>query len=390
MAKIHITLVGGEPSPVYWAIKHSMPDVVVLVYSQESVKSAANVKRVISKNFGDKVQIKEALFGALDLTGTQSQVASIFKCYQNDDVEVNIASGPKMWTYYFVEGAKNMDNVSFVNIDQNCVFYNYTQKQQFDDIKFNMHDELSLHTEYDYNYFDDNTYDESDLKEIHKIESLRGFGSYEFSDLIKKMKTEFEHLHIKRSDDLESKKNIIPKEMKKSKDNSFILWNKETESFLVHLENSQGKIKEEKLESIYAFDFLFNGVWFELRVGELIKKCLECQEVIYSCEFKDGAESTQNEIDLIANIGKRLLFVECKTDVSKITDIDKFSSSARNYGGNGTRKLFITYEKLDETETSKCKNNRILHFSWKEDHDGLPPIAALEKYLKDNLSKSRL
>ena len=38
MAKIHITLVGGQPAPVYHGIVAIQPDKIVFIYSQESIE----------------------------------------------------------------------------------------------------------------------------------------------------------------------------------------------------------------------------------------------------------------------------------------------------------------------------------------------------------------
>ena len=45
MAKVHITLVGGQPAPVYKGIIDQHPDAVILVCSNDSVELADNVQK---------------------------------------------------------------------------------------------------------------------------------------------------------------------------------------------------------------------------------------------------------------------------------------------------------------------------------------------------------
>ena len=69
-------------------------------------------------------------------------------------------------------------------------------------------------------------------------------------------------------------------------------------------------------------------------------------------------------MDIIVNTGDKLLFVECKTKLSKITDIDKFHSVVKNYGGMGSKGLIFTLTPMTDTDLEKCKDNDIISFSW--------------------------
>ena len=74
-----------------------------------------------------------------------------------------------------------------------------------------------------------------------------------------------------------------------------------------------------------------------------------------------------------------------QTRLFKITDIDKFRSAVNNYGGLGSKALFITDIPLSEQALEKCVDNNILSFSITENggiiHCQKALFAMLEKEL---------
>ena len=63
------------------------------------------------------------------------------------------------------------------------------------------------------------------------------------------------------------------------------------------------------------------------------------------------------------NLGSRLLFVECKTQISNTTDIDKFKTAVDNFGGTGCLKLFVSYYTMLPNTREKCRDCNIMCFS---------------------------
>ena len=89
---------------------------------------------------------------------------------------------------------------------------------------------------------------------------------------------------------------------------------------------------------------------------------------------------------LIKIIVPKLLFVECKTQIAKTTDIDKFRSVVKTYGGTGSKGLFVTKEKLSDVARAKCIENAILSFSFKDAENwNLQPEKALALLLDNEL-----
>lgn len=85
-----------------------------------------------------------------------------------------------------------------------------------------------------------------------------------------------------------------------------------------------------------------------------------------NCVFKSEQSTSKfndkNEVDVIVNTGQKLLFVECKTKITNITDIDKFASVVRNYGGDGSKSLFVTMFEMNEQQKEKCNDNKIANY----------------------------
>jgi hypothetical protein len=70
----------------------------------------------------------------------------------------------------------------------------------------------------------------------------------------------------------------------------------------------------------------------------------------------------KNEVDIIVDAGTKLLFVECKTQVKNSTDVDKFASVVRTYGGLGSKALFVTYSPMVPEALEKCVEKGIAVF----------------------------
>lgn len=63
----------------------------------------------------------------------------------------------------------------------------------------------------------------------------------------------------------------------------------------------------------------------------------------------------------------KLLFVECKTQVYDITDVDKFFEVTRHTGGLSAKPIFFTYEEIRLDAKEKCENNNIPCYCMKKE-----------------------
>ncbi len=85
-----------------------------------------------------------------------------------------------------------------------------------------------------------------------------------------------------------------------------------------------------------------------------------------NCHFPSRQGLEKNEVDIIINAGSKILFVECKTQITKNIDIDKFRSVVKTYGGIGSKALFVTDASMSELARQKCEDHGILTFSLKD------------------------
>ena len=92
------------------------------------------------------------------------------------------------------------------------------------------------------------------------------------------------------------------------------------------------------------------------------------------------------ERNVIVNVGGKLLFVECKTQIADNTDIDKFRTAVRNYSGMGGKALFVTYSPMRPEAVQKCKDSGILTFSFQKDSYLMRPESELLNMLDKEIT----
>lgn len=361
MAKIHITLVGEQTTPVYQGIIYANPDKVVYIYSDKSRENAELIKSEV------KIDAEMRKIDPVDLNEIEKKVCLCFERYKNDEVSLNISSGTKPWAYYFTNIFSAHPNAMVLYIDQNGNLWNFVDKTSVA-VPFDMDAQFRLrgNSLEDYNRFKD--YTNEDVGAVSQIESLRTFNTNDFNFI-----TDFFENH--------PEKTIVSNE----KTGSSLTWYKETKSFDFFLRKNNGESQKYSLKSPHIRSLLLNAGWFEFKVSLLLSKWDKCKTLRMNCKFPSRDKTLKNEIDIIVDTGNKLLFVECKTQISKITDIDKFNSAVKNYGGMGSKALFVTDARMTETAKEKCKEYDIMTFSLQDNHLGLPVENALQLLLDSEL-----
>lgn len=359
MSKVHITLVGGQPAPVYHGIMATKPDKVIYVHSADSQKSL----KVLFKEIETP---SECIL--LDVTLPQrikDCAENLAEQYKNDEVTMNISSGLKSWAYWFGVTFNKYPNASVVYIDQNNVLWNYKTMESSVNFEFDMHVLFRLYgnpLENNYTRFED--YTEEDFKAITAIEWLRNTNIPVFN----KLTTVFdkERAHLLRN----SKTGTF------TNNDSFVEWDKVLQQVRIGI-SRKGKLHETQLSSPHIFNLAFNAGWFEAKVARLLSKWKRTKNICLNCRFPFKPDVDKNEVDILVNTGIKILFVECKTQITNITDIDKFRSVIKAYGGMGSKGLFITDAKMTDIAKAKCEEHGILTFSLQDDHLGMSIEKAL-------------
>lgn len=352
MTKVHITLVGGQPMPVYNGIAATSPDKLVFIYSESSSKQVEAIRAEIDS----RIIIEES--GPLSTTNPQeiiSRAQLLAETYKDDEITVNISSGLKSWSHLFARVFDPLPNASVIYIDQNNVVWNYrTMTQQgvvdFDlDVLFRLQGNPLVH------FVPFSNYTDNDKKTLDKLVEARRYNCGTFNRLTTILSKEWENK-------IAQQKNGILELSEKE----YIEWEKPDFVRLV-LSTKKYGVKEFVAESPNAVSMSFHTGWFEYKIARMLSHWRYAKDVRLNCIFppqkNPDIRFPKNEIDLIVNTGTKLLFVECKTQIANSTDIDKFRTAVKNYGGMGSKALFITDNVMTDMQKEKCRESGIMTFS---------------------------
>lgn len=365
MKKVHITLVGGQPVPVYIGIKDDgQANTVVLVCSSQSKTEAERIKEQFPKR---KILVKEC--PPVELDDIENLVMELSKEYHDYEKTINLTSGTKLWSLTFFRVFCQDRNSHFIYIDQNNQITDIlTKDSHVGVINTLMRFELYGTPLTSFRMLEE--YDEEDLHVAKEIEGFRNKNRSEFIRLTGNRNT----LEMKERDILTTEKG------------SRIEYSLDERWARMDLYTYKGLLTKE-FHCRHLFDILFNSGWFELKTAIELSKNEGINKIWLNCEFADSEGNPKNEIDIIAELDNRLLFVECKTMIHDSTDIDKFRSALRNFSGTSTTGIFVTNDRPNAVSMSryehameKCKDNGIQTFNfslWSADPIDTPTLKTI-------------
>lgn len=365
MKKVHITLVGGQPVPVYIGIKDDgQANTVILVCSAQSKTEAERIEEQFPKR---KILVKEC--PPVELEGIENLAIKLFKEYADYEKTINLTSGTKLWSLTFFRVFNQDRNSHFIYIDQNNHITDIlTQNTHIGSINTLKRFELYGTPLTSFRLLEE--YDDEDLHIAKEIERIRNRNRYEFIRL-----TGNRNAHEMNERDILA-----------TEKGSRLEYSQDERWARIELYNSNGFLTKE-FHCKHLFDILFNSGWFELKTAKELSKNERINKIWLNCEFADSGGNPKNEIDIIAELDNRLLFVECKTMIHDSTDIDKFRSALRNFSGTSSTGIFVTNDKPNAISMSryehameKCKDNGILTFNfslWRTNYDDSPTLKAI-------------
>lgn len=371
MSKIHITLVGGQALPVYNAIKATQPEYIVYVHSRQSVKLLPLLTAEIDTPY------ESIILDATNPFEINEMANGLAEKYAEDDVWVNISSGPKSWAYFFSVAFSSRANATVMYMDQNNVIWDYNQMQSIETFEFDMDPVFRLHNNKLEHYTPYTDYTSDDLTAQKKVGELRRFCYEDFNELTA-------NLDKKKQNILANQKTGV---FESKKSNSFVEWDKSGEVPFVRLSlcNKRGEVLEKTIESPHIIDIVFNSGWFEYRIASIISQWNKFKEIRMNCKFKLKPNVDKNEVDIIVNAGIKIFFVEVKTQIFDTTAIDKFASVVKGYGGTASKALFVTDAPMSELALKKCEERYVIPFSLKNYATPKAAKDALYKLLDENL-----
>ena len=374
--KVHITLVGGQPAPVYHGIIATDPDLVVYVYSSQSKKALLRLESEVKVPYEHQEPLD-----ATDPFEIMHRAIGLAEKYKDDEVTLNISSGLKSWSHLFGKVFDMMPNASVVYMDQNNVLWNYRTMQSSDNFVFNMDTLFRLQGNGLEHYTPFADYTDDDFRSMQTVEQARNYQTADFNALTTVLPKAWSAQLTNQKSGRFEKDNEVFAEWEKGK---FVRLSLKTKKY---------GIQEFYAESPHAVEIAFNSGWFEYKVARMLSHWHYATDIRLNCVFPPISEKNKNiakkfpknEVDVIVNTGKKILFVECKTKISNSTDIDKFRTVVKNYGGMGSKALFITLEPMTKTQMEKCAESSITYFSLKDPDFGPNKEQELFKLLESFL-----
>lgn len=344
MSKIHITLVGGQTAPIYSGIIEFDPDQVIFICSEQTKEEAERVKSKIA------CPSELIIIDPIELKQISDTANRLLDYYQKDEMSLNLTGGTKPWNLLFFKVFVDEENATLFYIDQNNKIWDL-KSYQSRIFTFNIESLFSIYGTPLKHYTDFNTYTARDIETIEQIERLRSYNYGSFNELT-------------------NIRNVKENHFEELEDGSYIRCNQSEGWVELCLQSKQKGTMTKRLHSENINSIIFKSGWFELKIAHLLSKWNKAKNIQLNCVFKAQNNVDKNEIDIIVNTGSKLLFVECKTQIKTITDIDKFHSAVKNFGGMGSKALFITDASMREEAKEKCQDNDILSFSLQDNKSG--------------------
>ncbi len=373
MSKVHIALIGGQTMPVYVGMREIDAEKVVLVHSRQSVEDAERVKK-------DFPTVEELVrFDPLDYDLIQKDAMGLLERFTNDEVTVNVSSGTKPWAIAFAFLSERYGNVSIIYVDQNSVLYDYTHNEKKNaTVEFDIATLLRFNNrEYSSCVLLDD-YTDDDLKVLNDVKNFRKVNFRDFNKLT--------ILNGKENNKFQNDKTGTLGLM----DGSSISWDKNANRIEMVLGNKRREPVRKVFVSPNVMKIVMNTGWFEYEVARLLSGWKHASEIKMNVVFPYNGSLPKNEIDVMLSTGRKLVFVECKTQIFKNTDIDKFSTVVKNYGGLGCKALFVTEGNMKAEAKEKCNDNKIMTFSMKDEFGMLSREQALYMMLDNELFNTNI
>lgn len=354
MANVHIALVGGQTYPVYLGIAETSPDRVILVHSQSSLPEA---QRIAAEFKGSGIPFMYEQYDPVNVTQVLDKSRMMAKIMSDEDYyTINLTSGTKVWSILFREAFASKPNVKFIYVDQSCYIYDLSNGDSRQGAAINPDCVFRLNGIGAINYLNYSDLNDSDLNVLRAVKRLARVNWKEFNELTILSTPEKNQCLRARQGEIEHNE-------------SYMTWDRDSCTATVSISGRDGQEVTKTLTSPHVFNLLLNAGWFEAEVARILSGWRHSCEVRLNVKFPYIEGNPKNEIDVIVSTANRMMFVECKTQIHTLTDLDKFSKAVRNYGGTGCHALFVTYWTMTPEAAEKCRDNGIIPFSFKDTLD---------------------
>ena len=359
--KHQISLVGGQLLPVYVGIKELNPEKVHFIVSNESKASISVLKPLLSN-----ITFTEYTCNPFDFYSIKIICENIIeKLDKSDEVTFNLTGGTKIMVLaaQAIIHDKNLKGF-YINQDNTILeLPTYAKQQLKTEISIQEFFDLSGHHLFSAKKLND--YSIEDFKTARNIEAFAN-NDKRYTSITGYIRKKYQSIPTKG-------KEVLNNGIELNWDNNSVQ------------AVSNGK-NVMKFNSKNIIDLFFNSAWWELMVAEEVAKWNKAKEVLLKCElpFKTDKQTTKNEIDILINTGKKLIFVECKSGNVKQEDINKMRVIKQTYGGIISKSILVSRFLPNTTILEKCKELDIeVFYSYAFQNTQVNPLNKLISILND-------
>lgn len=331
-----VSLVGGQLIPIYVGIKEFNPDKVHFIVSNESAGSLGVLKPLLTNT--KSVEYKCNPFDFFAVKSICENI--ILKLAKDDSITFNLTGGTKIMVLACQAVIHERGfNGFYINQD-----YSYLELPAYN--KKNIASQLSIKEFFDLSHH--HLFSSNKLEDFTNEDVAMSLAIESFADNGKIYSTITGHMRRKYDN---SNQTIPEKGIESLTNNIEISWDLNT--IIVSL---SGKVIL-NLRSKHITKLFFNAVWWELLVAKEIANWTELKEMLVNCilPFKTDKLIRKNEIDVLINTGRRLIFVECKSGNVKHEDINKMRVVKQTYGGLISKSVLVSRFLPSATILEKCK-----------------------------------
>jgi hypothetical protein len=333
MPKFHLTLIGAQALPVYNGILYQPADKVLLFHSKDTEQIALNIQAVLKCD-----AMLVPIENPFDYKECKEKIEVLVNHSETTDWTFNISGGSKIMTIAALDVARERKIPAFF-IDQNN---KVTDLQSFNQSIFETPIDLQV-------YF--RLFGQSAKSTIRS--TAIDIQYFKLTKLI--LANIFKFLPL--FSEYRKKKYEAAKDFMIKNKHFELVWDAKANEAMVYEESTR---TESHIGGSLIFDVLFNTGWFELLVIDMLKDWAPAKQIYWHTVLPRTTNGDdKNEIDIIADTGIKLFFIECKTTVYEVLDIDKFRNVVKNFGGLSAKPLLVNYFKPNEKILEKCHDNKI-------------------------------
>lgn len=338
MAKVHITLLGKEPLPVFYPIVESYQKIVYLIGTAENEDIALSIERVLSY-LGIKYEFKRV--AAYDILDTCRVCDEIHDKYAEDDEFLyNITGGTKPMAIGALITAKKHDSKIIYTNGSKCIDINTYESV---DLQCKLNSEVLFIMQ------------GQQIKEMEKyVENpMKISAAKNVMDFIVNNKEIYKELsEYKKQCDGRVPDNFNHNKIHYTSNNGHIVINcDETTVLDIDFEDSKA--------------LLFEGRWWETLVADTLYKWSDGRyEILQNVKFKnksDAPESTKekNEIDILVNLGTTFVMIECKSGNLSQNEIYKMDYVRNTYGSDKSKSVLVSFYPVKSDLKEKAQESQI-------------------------------